>query len=119
MVDDNRTFLEQAAALLATVPGIDVVARFGSAEEALPLVAALQVDLVLLDLAMPGIDGLEATRRIKGRDGAPRVIIASFHDTEQHRAAAARVGADAFVAKTELVEELIPLLQRAVKGGTR
>jgi CheY-like chemotaxis protein len=70
MVDDSPTFLDAATTFLSRVPRFEVVGRALSGEEALEQVHQLQPDLVLLDLAMPGMDGLEVTRRLKAQSGA-------------------------------------------------
>jgi len=67
--------------------------------EGVDLAAKLRPDLVMMDIRMPGMDGLEATRRIKARERAPVVIMFTLEDTESIRAAAKGAGADDFVAK--------------------
>ncbi|MBI4278559.1 MAG: response regulator, partial [Armatimonadetes bacterium] len=71
----------------------------------------LRPDLVIMDLTMPGMNGLEATRRLKARPGAPRVVILSLHDSEAHRAVAAAAGADAYASKSEFGDALLGLIQ--------
>ena len=76
--------------------------------------AELGPDLVMMDIRMPEMDGLEATRRIKGREDAPVVIMFTLEDSEGARAAAKRVGADDFVAKApKMVNALEAALRRA------
>ncbi|MCP4516579.1 MAG: response regulator transcription factor, partial [Delftia sp.] len=67
-------------------------------------------DLVLMDLAMPGMSGLEATRQIKARPSGPRVIILTLYDSPEYRAAAQELGADGFVIKSEFFDQLQPAI---------
>ena len=101
LVDDSRTFLDSAGALLDAIPGFEVVARLRSAEDALAELRFTRPDVVILDIHMPGMSGLEAARRIKTRPTPPRVILTTIHDGSEYYRAASAVGADAFIAKSE------------------
>jgi len=72
------------------------------------------VDLVLMDVHMSGMGGLEATRRIKGRKGAPVVILCALDDGGHVRAAAQAAGADAFVSKADAPRDLLGILAAIV-----
>jgi DNA-binding NarL/FixJ family response regulator len=106
VVDDHPKLLTIAARLLASIPGVEVVGEATSGQAALEAVDRLRPDLVLMDLTMPGMDGLEATRRLVARPDAPEVIIMTVHDLPQYRDAALAAGARRFVAKAELAEQL-------------
>ena len=80
LVDDSPEFLDAAERFLKAEEGITLVGRARSGEESLGMVAALAPDLVLMDLVMPGIGGLKATRYIKAVRPAPRVVILTLHD---------------------------------------
>lgn len=73
---------------------------------ALDLIAKTRPDVVLADLAMPGMNGLELTRRIKAQRDPPRVVVLTLHDEPEYRTAAARAGADGFVAKDHWTNDL-------------
>ena len=101
LVDDSRSFLDSASALLEAVPGFEVVARLRSAEDALAELRFARPDVVIVDVHMPGMSGLEAARRIKTRPNPPRVLLTTVHDGPEYQRAAAAVGADGFVPKSE------------------
>jgi DNA-binding NarL/FixJ family response regulator len=110
MVDDHAAFLDELAHLLEDEHEIDVVGRTASGEDALKQTAALRPDLVLMDLAMPGMGGLEATRRLKTAPRAPRVIMLSFHEHSMYRLAALDAGANGFIPKSKLGTALLPMI---------
>ena len=112
LVDDSAEFLDSASDFLNTDPGIEIVGRAYSGHGALEQVPVLKPDLVLMDLTMPGMNGLEATRALKSRADGPRVIILTLHDDPQYRAAAEAAQADGFVTKTELGLHLLPAINK-------
>ncbi|MCI0390916.1 MAG: response regulator transcription factor [Acidobacteria bacterium] len=111
LVDDNPKFLEAASRFLSVVPEVEIVACVFSGREAVEQSAQLQPDLVLMDLVMPGMDGLAATREIKAQPDAPRVIIVTLHKHQEYRAAAEAVGADGFLSKSEFGAQLLLLIR--------
>ena len=110
MVDDHAVFLDELAHLLAESHETDVVGRTVSGEDALEQIAMLRPDLILMDLAMPGMGGLEATRRLKTGTDAPRVIMMSLHKHPLYRPAALDAGANGFISKSELGTALLPMI---------
>lgn len=117
LVDDSREFLEAATHYLATEPEIEVVGCASSGRRALEQVSRLHPDLVLMDLAMPEMNGLEATHRIKLQPDAPCVVILTLHDDFEYRARAAAVHADGFILKSELGTQLMPLVHTLCSQG--
>jgi len=111
LVDDSPEFLESAAGFLALQPAIQVVGRACSAQDALEQVPRLRPDLVLMDWAMPGMTGLEATRTLKTLPGSPRIIILTIYDIPKYRTEARVAGADGFISKPDFVVQLPPLIQ--------
>lgn len=110
LADDNVVFRYFAASYLSGKTGIEVVATAGSGEEAIEQTRELSPDVVLLDLDMPGIDGVESARIITALPNAPAVIILSMHDDREHRDAARHAGAAGFVTKPMLRSELVPCI---------
>ena len=111
LVDDSPEFLESAAGYLANQPDLRVVGRALSGPAALEQAAVLRPDLVLMDIALPGMNGLEAARQIKAWPAPPRIIILTLHDNPEYRSAAAAVRADGFVAKSDFGVQLLPVVR--------
>jgi DNA-binding NarL/FixJ family response regulator len=106
LVDDNIIYLRAVSAMLANKPEVELVGCAISGEEAIELTELLQPDVVLLDLSMPGIGGIEATRRIKSGSPSPRVAIVTASCGSEYREAAEAAGADDFICKDRLTTEL-------------
>lgn len=111
LVDDSLAFLESATRFLQGDERTEIIGRVLSGREALEQVTQLHPDLVLMDLAMPGMSGLEATSLIKASPNAPCVVILTLNDSNEYRKAATAAGADGFVTKSEFGTELLPLIE--------
>ena len=94
LIDDNEAFLVLAGHLLQGNSRVQVIGRGFNGYDAVRLAESLKPDLILMDLSMPGMGGLQATRLIKAQDAPPRVVIASHYDDASHREHAAGAGAD-------------------------
>ena len=103
IVDDQASFRHQLRQLLIYA-GLDVVGEASDIPTAEGLVQSLRPDLAIVDIMLPGINGLEGTRRLKALVSCLRVILVSaYHDHDAvYRAAARQVGAEAFIAKDDL-----------------
>lgn len=100
IVDDQEPFRDAARMVVELSDGFDVVGEAVSGEEALDTVRVLDPDLVLMDVHLPGIDGLEATRRIVAEAPRARVILVlSTHDAADYEPRALAAGAAAFIPK--------------------
>ena len=118
IVDDHPLFRQGVRFFLESAPGIELAGEAGNGLEALDFLAAHPVDVVLMDLQMETMDGVEATARIK--EGWPRVkvlVLTSFNGWERARAAL-KVGADGYVLKDAPPEELIVAIQAVAAGGS-
>jgi DNA-binding NarL/FixJ family response regulator len=100
IVDDQAPFLRAMSAVIEETEGFWVVGRAGSGEEAVVAARALLPDLVLMDVNLPGIDGLEATRRLRARTSAPVVLLLSTYDEDAGARFIAECGAAAYVTKS-------------------
>ena len=112
IVDDNAQLRAFMRGIVAQKPDFQVVGEAKDGAEAIRLAQELRPDIVLLDLAMPRVNGLEALRWIKAERPATTVIIVTVHAEDAYRQAAADSGADAFLLKKTLVTVLLPTIQR-------
>ena len=116
LIDDSIGFIFSAEKFLRTFPQVEVVGHEMSARKALPLLSKLHVDVVLLDLVMPDMDGLEFLNCTKRQPDAPIVVILTLFDDPTYRKAAEAALADGFVPKTEFGTQLMPLVFKLVGG---
>jgi CheY-like chemotaxis protein len=113
IVDDHRLFAEAVKAVLARNEAIEVVGYAADGEQAVSLAAELCPDLVLMDLHMPRMDGLEATRRIRER-AATRILLLTSSDEPSDVARARRAGASGFLRKELRPDDLLERVLAAV-----
>ncbi len=116
LVDDNAPFLTQMVTCLGDLPRADVIGQAHSGREGVELAARDKPDLVIMDLAMPGMNGIEATRRVKARPDAPLVWLVTLQDDNESRQAALLAGADEFVSKRHLLSRLVEMLAPEPEG---
>lgn len=110
IADDSPRARRGQCAILAYQPGINIIGEAADGEETIRLVETLQPDGVIMDVRMPGLDGLQATRLIKKRWPQIKVIVHSMYATYRDEALAA--GADAFLMKGCPVVEYLEVLAR-------
>ncbi|MBL7497471.1 response regulator transcription factor [Frankia sp. CNm7] len=113
VVDDQALFREVARYLVGALPGWSVVAEAASGEEGVELAGRIRPALVLMDVHLPGIDGVEATRRIVAGDPSAAVLLMSSYGVEDLPPGAAACGAVGYVRKDELTPRT---LRGAVAG---
>lgn len=102
IVDDQEPFLMAARMVVELAEGFEVVGEAISGEEGVELAERLRPDLILMDVNLPGIDGLEATRQILSRDdGVPAVVVLSTYEAGVYEPRALAAGAFAFISKSE------------------
>jgi two-component system, NarL family, invasion response regulator UvrY len=112
-VDDQAVFRSAAREVIAATPGFEALAEAASAAEGLAMIETLEPDLVLMDVRMPGMDGIEATRRVTAAAGAPVVVLISLEDPDDVEAVAHGCGAVATVRK----QDFCPALLRRLWGA--
>ena len=118
LVDDHPGFIGAAMRHLRKLAWANVVGTAGNGIEAIAQCETLRPDVVLMDMAMPEMGGLQAARMIKAQDQPPYIVIASHFDDTEHREHALRAGADAFVSKLAYIQDVLPLLERLVTEDT-
>jgi DNA-binding NarL/FixJ family response regulator len=117
VVDDHPLFRAGLSGLLATVEDVEVVDAVGDGETAVRRCAELAPDVVLMDLNLPGVPGLEATRRIVAMPSAPAVLVLTMVDDDDTVTAALRVGARGYLLKGAVQEEVLAALRTVASGG--
>jgi DNA-binding NarL/FixJ family response regulator len=118
VVDDHAVIRRAICSLLANDPILDVVCETADGEQAVLKAEELQPDLVLLDITLPGISGIEAARRIRSLSPNSRIIFLSQHDSRQMVEDAVRAGGHGYVAKMDAGSDLLKAI-RAVREGKR
>jgi DNA-binding NarL/FixJ family response regulator len=118
LVDDSPAFLKAAEQFLTDFCDVVVIGCASSGEEAIEMVQELSPQLVLMDLVMEGIGGLEAAQRIKMRDNAPSVVLVSLNAGPEYRNTAYGLGIDGFVSKTEFTVQIPRLLEILSDAGS-
>lgn len=116
VVDDHEEFRRILRQILQPEPDLHVVGEAEDGEVAVELALKRQPAVVLMDLAMPHLDGFEAARRIKATRPETKVLVLTLHTEEAYRASARESGADAFLPKQDTITSLIPTI-REVLGG--
>ncbi|MEV7976308.1 response regulator transcription factor [Streptomyces sp. NPDC086519] len=116
IVDDQQLQRYGFRVLLDSMPETEVVGEAANGAEAVRRTAELRPDVVLMDVRMPGMDGIEATRRIAEAGGRSRVLVLTTFDVDEYVHAALRAGASGFLLKDARPEELLAGI-RAVAGG--
>jgi DNA-binding NarL/FixJ family response regulator len=99
VVDDDPLVRSALTLMLGGQPDVEVVGEAGDGREGVRLAERLQPEVVLMDLRMPGVDGLEATRELHAKPDPPRVIVLTTFDADDHVVAALAAGADGFLLK--------------------
>ncbi|MFD0206202.1 MULTISPECIES: response regulator [Saccharothrix] len=115
VADDHQVIRTGYAALLDTQPDFTVVGTASDGDEAVRLCRELSPDVVLMDVRMPGVDGIEATRRLSGPEG-PRILILTTFDLDEYVYDALRAGAGGFLLKDVTAEQLFDAV-RVVAAG--
>jgi DNA-binding NarL/FixJ family response regulator len=116
VVDDHAMFRAGLVGLLATLDGVSVSGQAASGQEAIDAITAAQPDLVLMDIHMPGINGIDATREIVRRSPHVRVVMLTMHEDDDSVFAALRAGALGYVLKGAKQDEIARAIHAAAHG---
>lgn len=116
VADDHPVVREGLRAVLDAEPGVEVVGEAADGREVLDLVASHQPDLVLMDLQMPEMDGVAATRRIRRHHDGVNVLILTTYDTDADISRAVEAGATGYLLKDASREDLVEAIRVAARG---
>jgi DNA-binding NarL/FixJ family response regulator len=111
VVDDDDLLAGALDALIASEPGLEHVGRARTGEEGVALAAALRPDVVVMDVEMPGMGGLEATRLIAAGGSGAAVLVTTGADVEAHVHSARAAGAAGYLPKSDLHDRLLPTIR--------
>jgi DNA-binding NarL/FixJ family response regulator len=116
VVDDHRLFRDGLAALFSSVPDLELVGTAVDGEEAVVLAQTLHPDVLLMDIRMPGINGVEATRRVRAVAPDVAVVMLTMVDDDESVAEALREGARGYVLKDADQHEMLRVIRSAARG---
>lgn len=116
VVDDHQLVRVGTSRLLSDIKEIEIVGQAGSGEEAIEMVRELAPDVVLMDVQMPGIGGLEATRRCLRVDPDLKIIAVTIHEDEPYPTRLMKVGAVGYLTKRADVDEIVRAIKKVCAG---
>jgi NarL family two-component system response regulator LiaR len=118
IVDDHEVVRQGLRFVLEQEPGVEVVGECGDGRSALVAIEELAPDVVLLDLVMPGLDGLGVLRALRDRPARPAVIVLTSYLAEDRTVDAVRAGALSYLPKTTAVDRVVEAVRAAAVGGS-
>jgi DNA-binding NarL/FixJ family response regulator len=118
LADDHALVRRGVRLILDREPDLEVVAEAGDGAEAVRCVRDMDVDLAILDVAMPRLTGLQAAREISRRPAPPKLLMLSMHDNEQYFFESLRVGASGYVLKSVADRDLVDACRAALRGDS-
>ena len=118
VVDDHDLVRDGIRARLASAPGIELCGECSSADEAIALAATARPDVILLDISMPGMNGLEAAPVLSTASPLSRILFLSIYDNEQYVQEALRVGGAGYLLKDVSRNEMLSAIMAVASGGT-
>lgn len=118
VVDDHDIVRRGICSVLSRDPALQVIAEAADGEDAVKKAHELQPDLILLDISLPGISGIEAAKQVRQISPNSRIITLTQHDSQQMVQDAFRAGAVGYVLKSEAGRELLTAIRTVVGGGS-
>ena len=116
IVEDHDLFRHGLRSMITAIPGYEVVGEAREGKEASSKALSLRPDMILMDLSLPGMNGIEATAQIKRRMPNIRVLVLTVHKTNEYVTQALRVGADGYVLKDASYDEFVIAIQTVIIG---
>jgi DNA-binding NarL/FixJ family response regulator len=117
VADDHTLFREGVRALLSSLPEIDVIGEAANGQEAIELAVILQPDIILMDIQMPGVNGIEASRRILDASPHIGIIVVTMFDDDDSVFAAMRAGARGYILKGADQNDMLRAIRAVARGG--
>lgn len=118
LADDHAVLRAGIRALLDMQPDIEVIGEAGDGQQAVERVRELEPDIILMDIGMPGLDGLAATRQIKENHPRTRILILTQHENKEYVLPSLKIGASGYVLKRAEGDELLTAIRAVHAGGT-
>ena len=116
LAEDHRVIRQQLKLILARQPDWNVAGEADDGLEAVRLTAELKPDVLITDLALPGLHGLEVIRRVREQSASTRIVVVSIHVDEQYVRQALLDGGFGYVCKEEAGQHLVPAIRAALEG---
>jgi two-component system invasion response regulator UvrY len=117
IADDHKLVRDGLKGILGAASGIEVAGEAAGGDEALAKVRAQAFDVVLLDLSMPGLSGIDLIKRLRLERPALRILVLSMHGEQQYAARALKAGASGYLTKDAAAEQLVSALRKVAAGG--
>jgi DNA-binding NarL/FixJ family response regulator len=117
VADDSELYRQQLISDLSDIPGIEVIGQAGNGKEAVNLIRSIEPDVVILDIRMPGGNGIDVLRNIKKHRGLPVVIMLTNYPYPQYRKKSIEAGADFFFDKSGEFEKVFETLQHLIHSS--
>lgn len=118
VVDDHPLIVDGIQSQLSSIPHIEVVGQSGGGEEAMQLIIELSPDVVLMDVTLPGISGIEMTRRLSAESSGVAVIMLTMHEDEEYVIESVQAGARGYVLKSSGPSIMLQAIETVAQGGT-
>jgi two-component system response regulator NreC len=118
LVDDHTIFREGIRALLSAEPDMEVVGEASDGAQAIELAAKLSPDIIVMDLIMPGMNGMQAAQQLHDRHPDIKVLILSMYDDEEYIRQILKAGASGYVLKRAASDDLLRAIREVDKGGS-
>jgi len=116
IVDDHEVVRDGLRNILLSLENISIAGEAGNGEDAIKLYTSVKPDLVIMDISMPGMNGIEATRIIKEKDPDAKILILTMHDNQEYLNQIIRSGAKGFILKNTDKEELLEAVRTVASG---
>lgn len=117
IVDDHPAVRYAWSLLLSVDDTIEVTAMFGSGGELIERINSTKADIILMDISMPGMSGIEATKKLLELNASLKVIAVSTHEAAAYKKGILKAGAKGYVSKFAVSEQLIPAIKEVYKGN--